>query len=150
VASESSENTKVVRTLNWLLRGEISATQTYGLAIPRVTDDRPQDVEILRTIARDHDVAVQQIRAAIERVGGTPDEGSGAWPGVVKTVAGPGKVFGQAAALQALKEAEESSLNDYRKALKQVTDEAGSIIRDNIIPARMKHIDDLAALISRL
>ena len=147
--SEAADKAKVVRTLNWLLRGEISASQTYGLAIPQVAD-RPQDVEVLRAIAREHDAAVESIRAAIKEAGGKPDDGATAWPGVVRSVTGPGKIFVEAAALKALKDAEEHGLNNYRTALDQLNAEAGTLIRTAIIPARVKHIGELEALIARL
>ncbi|MGH7710679.1 MAG: hypothetical protein ACREOG_05315, partial [Gemmatimonadaceae bacterium] len=150
VTLEPRDTTKIVRTLNWLLRSEISATQTYGLAIPQVADNRPDDVEVLRTIAREHDVTVQRFREAIERVGGKPDESTGVWPGFVKTVSGPGKVFMKAAALKALRDGEEHSLNDFRNALPQLNAEAGTMISEALIPARLKHIDELEALIARL
>ncbi|MGQ0641269.1 MAG: DUF2383 domain-containing protein [Gemmatimonadaceae bacterium] len=151
MTTESTDKTKEVRTLNRLLRSEISATHTYGHAIPRVADERPRDVEVLRTIAREHDQAAQSIREVIERAGGTPDATSPTLPSFVKTViGGPAKVFAEAAALKALKDGEEHALNDYRNALEQLNAEAGTLIRESIIPARMKNIDELSAMISRL
>ena len=154
VALESVDNAKVVRTLNSLLRGEISASQTYGLAIPVVADNRPSDTTTLRAIARQHDSAVETIRAAIEKAGGQPDSkpdsSSTAWPSVVKSVSGAGKVFVAAAALKALKEGEQGGLNDYRNALTQLTPETSKLIRESIIPARIKHIDELEDIIARL
>jgi hypothetical protein len=149
MTSSAGNNAKVVRTLNWLLRGEISASHTYGLAIPQVAD-RPADVEVLRTIAKEHETAVESIRAAIERAGGTPEENSTAWPGVVKSVSGPGRVFVEAAALAALRDAEEHGLKDYRNALEQLNAENGTLIRESLIPARLKHIGELEAMIARL
>lgn len=145
-----ADNTKVVRTLNVLLRGEISASQTYGLAIPLVADNAPNDTTTLRAIARQHDAAVETIRAAIEKVGGKADSGATVWPSVVKTVVGAGKVFVAAAALKALKEGEEGGLNDYRTALSQVSPETSKLIRESLIPARIKHIGELEEIIARL
>ena len=150
VTLDSVDNSKVVRTLNWLLRGEISAAQTYGLAIPIVADNTPSDTTTLRAIAKQHDTAVETIRAAIEKAGGKPETASSAWPSVVKTVSGAGKVFVAAAALKALKEGEEGGLNDYRNALAQLSPETSKLIRESIIPARIKHIDELEQIIGRL
>jgi hypothetical protein len=149
MTSEASDKAKVVRTLNWLLRGEISTSHTYGLAIPQVAA-RPGDVEVLRTIAKEHENAVESIRAAIERAGGTPEENSTAWPSPVKPVTGPGRVFVEAAALKALRDAEEHGLKDYRHALEQLNAENGALIREALIPARLKNIDELEAMIARL
>ena len=73
---------RVVRILNSLLRSEISATETYSQAIPKVASD----VEVLREIAREHGQAVSDLRAAIKSVGGVPDETSGIWPALPSKV----------------------------------------------------------------
>ncbi len=145
------DTSKVVRTLNSLLRSESSATESYSQAIPRVGGSRPSDVEVLRTIAKEHVRVVQKIRAAIERVGATPDESSGVWPAFnKKPVDGPGKVFGDAVTLQALRDGEERGLEDYREALERVNDTTGALIAEEIIPARVKHIRTLDDILSRL
>lgn len=108
------------------------------------------DVEVLRTIAQDHGRAVKTIRSEIERHGGKPEETSGVWPALTKTVDGPASVFGDAVALKALKDGEERGLEDYRAALTRVNNDTGEFIAQALIPAQEKHIRKLDEIISRL
>ena len=149
MAPGHADKAKVVRTLNSLLRSEISATESYSQAIPRVAR-HANDVEVLRTIAKEHGSAVRTIRSEIERHGGTPEESSGVWPAFTKTVDGPASVFGDAVALQALKDGEERGLEDYRDALQSVNEATGEFIVRSLIPAREKHIRKLDEIIARL
>lgn len=149
MAQGHADKSKVVRTLNSLLRSEISATESYSQAIPRVAR-HASDVEVLRAIAKEHGTAVRSIRSEIERHGGKPEETSGVWPALTKTVDGPASVFGDAVALQALKDGEERGLVDYRDALQRVNDTTGEFIARSLIPAQEKHIRKLDEIIARL
>lgn len=150
MTTSSSETPAAVRALNSLLRTEISATETYSQVIPRLTGGFAMDVGLLRTIAREHSHAVQRIRAEIKHAGGTPDEASGVWPAITKTVDGPAKVFGYAAALNALKESETRALEDCRKALRHVNGSTGILISESLIPERLKHIEQLDSMLAKL
>jgi rubrerythrin len=144
---QPAEPEKVVRVLNSLLRSEISATETYTQAIPRVQTD----AGVLREIAREHGQAVSDLRAAIQSVGGTPEESSGVFPALpAKAVFGPAQVFAEAAMLTALREVEERGLGDYRDAVRRLNGASLRWISENLIPAQMKHISDLEELLSRL
>ncbi len=149
MAQGHADKSKVVRTLNSLLRSEISATESYSQAIPRVAR-RASDVELLRAIAKDHGTAVKTIRSEIERHGGKPEETSGVWPALTKRIDGPASVFGDAVALQALKDGEERGLEDYRDALQRINDTTGEFIARSLIPAQEKHIRKLDEIIARL
>lgn len=142
-----AEPERVIRILNSLLRSEISATETYSQAIPRVASE----VEVLREIAREHGQAVSQLRETIKNVGGVPDETSGVWPALPPKVAdGPAQVFGEAATLQVLKDVEERGLGDYQDALKRLNGSARGWISDNVIPSQIQHISRIEHLLSRL
>jgi hypothetical protein len=130
-----------------LLRAEITASESYTQAIPRFSTD----VEILREIAREHGQAVSDLREAIQGVGGVPDETSGIFPSMPsKPVFGPARVFGEAAALQALKEVEERGLGEYQDALKRLDGEDEGWISGKFIPAQLKHISSIEGLIAQL
>ncbi|MGH7694448.1 MAG: DUF2383 domain-containing protein [Gemmatimonadaceae bacterium] len=145
--SQSAEPERVVRILNSLLRSEISATESYMQAIPRFSSD----VEALREIAREHGQAVTELRAAIQRAGGIPDESSGVFPALpLKMVNGPAQVFGDAAALKALKDVEERALDEYQDAIQRLDGSGISWISDTLIPAQIKHISRIDAQIALL
>jgi hypothetical protein len=68
-----------VEQLNSLLRGEISAKETYTQAIERIGIEGRDDAEVLREIAREHTGAVERLRDAVRLAGGTPAKSSGMW-----------------------------------------------------------------------
>lgn len=119
------QTTTDTTTLNSLLRGEMSAIETYRQALEKLRHDNEPGVEELRAIQRDHRDAADALWHYIERFGGKPSEGSGPWGTFAKAVEGTARLFGDTAALKALKEGEEHGLKDYADAL-----EDGSLAPD--------------------
>jgi uncharacterized protein (TIGR02284 family) len=104
-------------TLNSLLRGEMSAIETYRQALEKITDEAAAGVEKLRAIKRDHRDAADELWHHVGSQGEKPAEGSGAWGAFAKAVEGTAKVFGNVAALNALKEGEVHGQRVYQAAL---------------------------------
>ncbi len=126
--------------LNRLLRGELAATETYQQALSKVGNE-PRAAE-LRRIHDEHRTAANELRQHIHGHGGQPDQGSGAWGAWAKTVEGSAKIFGNAAAVKALKEGEEHGVKDYEDALNDA-DLAGDckeLIRNRLLPLTRGHI----------
>lgn len=137
-----------VNALNGLLRGEMSAIETYRQALEKAgTEPGAQD---LHRFAKDHRDAADQLWHHIEQHGGKPSEGSGAWGSWAKAVEGTAKLFGNAAALKALKEGEEHGLKDYQSALenKGMAPECLALIR-NLLAKQREHIAGLDRLIAQ-
>ena len=135
--------------LNSLLRGEISAVETYKQAIEKVDDEHTSEATALRAIAQEHGEHAQALRDEIRRLGGEPDDSSGAWGAWAKTVEGTAKIFGDTSALKALKEGEEHGLKDYGEALDDLDEPARTLIRDRLIPAQQRHVELLNGMISK-
>jgi uncharacterized protein (TIGR02284 family) len=129
-----------IDTLNSLLRGEIAATETYQQALDKVSDE-PEAVH-LRRIHGEHRDAANTLRQHIHQFGGQPDQGSGAWGTFAKAVAGTAKIFGDTAALKALKEGEEHGLKEYEEALEEgdLPMECQTLIRTQLLPQTRDHI----------
>ena len=138
-----------VGQLNSLLRGEISAQETYTQAIERLAIDGRSEVEVLRQIAREHSGAVERLRDAITRAGGEPAESSGVWGAFARSVEGTAKSLGDKAAIKALKEGEEHGLKDYREAVDDVEPSIRQIIVADLIPAQERHIQQLDTLLAQ-
>ena len=68
-----------VSQLNSLLRGEISAAETYRMAIDRVASDSSANAGLLREIQEEHGRAAQAMRDRIRELGGEAVDSSGAW-----------------------------------------------------------------------
>jgi uncharacterized protein (TIGR02284 family) len=138
-----------IDTLNSLLRGELAATETYQQALAKVGDSGPGSAE-LRQIHVEHREAANTLREHVRKHGGTPDHGSGAWGVFAKAVEGTAKLFGNAAALKALKEGEERGIKDYENALNDATLPADcqTLIRTQLLPQTQSHIPVLDRLMS--
>jgi len=112
-----------IEQLNGCLRGEISAAETYKMAIDRLSGaERPAEVARLHDLQREHGMAARQLRERIVALGGAAADGSGAWGAFAKTVQGTADLFGDAAALKSLKEGEEYGLNEYEQLLTDAGD----------------------------
>jgi uncharacterized protein (TIGR02284 family) len=141
---------KSVDQLNSLLRGEISAVETYQQAIEKVGDEHASDATALRAIAQEHGEDARALRKAIEQLGGEADDSSGAWGAWAKTVQGVAKLFGDASALKALKEGEEHGLKDYEEAIDDVDDASRTLIVSRLIPNQKRHIATLDGMITKI
>ena len=133
-------STKAIDRLNELLRGELAATETYQQALAKVGDD-PAAAD-LRQIHREHREAANTLRQHVHKVGGKPDQGSGAWGAFAKTIEGGAKLFGNTAAIKALKEGEETGICSYEKSLdsNELPAECQTLIRSQLLPQTRAHI----------
>ena len=141
---------QTVRQLNSLLRGEISAAETYRMAIDKVvgSDETGANVGLLREIQEEHGRAAQEIRDRIQELGGEASDSSGAWGAWAKTVQGTMNLFGDASSLKALKEGEEHGLKDYQEAIDDVDPSSRQLINNQLIPSQQRHINLLDQLIN--
>lgn len=147
--TDEKEPNEAVGQLNSLLRGEISAKETYVQAIEKLGTGGRADVEVLREIAREHSDAVDRLREAVRGAGGTPAGSSGVWGTFAQAVEGTAKAFGDAAAIKALKEGEEHGLKDYESALQNVDAGSRQLISSSLIPAQRRHIQRLDSLLAQ-
>ena len=148
-SAEMGDSGEAVTQLNSLLRGEISAAETYRMAIDKVADsDNVANAGLLREIQEEHGRAAQGIRDRIRELGGEASDSSGAWGVWAKTVQGTMNLFGDASSLKALKEGEEHGLKDYQEALDDVDATSAQLIQNQLIPAQQRHINLLDQLIN--
>ena len=139
---------EAVRQLNSLLRGEISAAETYRMAIDKVADSNAPNAGLLREIQEEHGRAAQGIRDRIRELGGEPSDSSGAWGAWAKTVQGTMNLFGDASALKSLKEGEEHGLKDYQEGVDDIDMSSAELVQNQLIPAQQRHINLLDQLIN--
>jgi uncharacterized protein (TIGR02284 family) len=132
--------------LNSLLRGELSAVETYDQAMKKVED--PTVLTDLQRIRGEHAEAAVRLRDQVVRFGGTPSESSGPWGTFAAAVTGTAKTFGPGTALAALKQGEEHGINEYDDALKNegVNPECKDLIRTDLLPRCRRHVTDLDRL----
>jgi bacterioferritin (cytochrome b1) len=137
--------------LNSLLRGEISAAETYRMAIDRVAgSDSPANAALLREIQEEHGRAAQALRDRIRELGGQATESSGAWGAWAKTVQATMNLFGDSSSLKALKEGEEHGLKDYNDAGSALDATSQELVQNQLIPQQRRHIDLLEQIINAM
>lgn len=131
---------------NKLLRGELSAVETYNQAIEKFSGSGESN--ILVELRGEHEHSVRELSAHVSAMGGTPDSDSGPWGTFAEAVEGSAKMFGESAALIALIEGEKHGIDEYKDALAdpEVMEEAKDSIRENLLPRLFDHVTVLERL----
>jgi uncharacterized protein (TIGR02284 family) len=133
--------------LNRLIRGELSAIETYRQALDKMKDG-PEATE-LHAMMVEHRTAAQTMREHVKERGGEPADGSGPWGTWAKFVQGAAQMFGAASALKALKEGEEHGIKEYEAFLNDETadQECKDLVRTRLLPQAQSHLPILDRLI---
>lgn len=136
-----------VDQLNSFLRGELSAVETYRMALDKLDRTSPTRLEIDECM-RSHQERVTALREAIIQLGGTPADSSGPWGVFAKAVEGTAKAFGDKAAIAALEEGEDHGLRDYRDELDDddLDMQSKSFLTSRLLPAQQATHDRMSAL----
>jgi uncharacterized protein (TIGR02284 family) len=141
---------ELVDDLNKLLRGELSATETYRQALDKIGDQYGKDAKFqqLAEMQRDHGQAAQELRSLIQRLGGTPSTDSGAWGTWAKTVMGAARVLGDRTALNALQSGERSGCDDYQDIIRadHTTADVRSVL-ESFLLRNQDHVQQLDRMI---
>ena len=133
---------KTIDKMNEFLRGEVSAVETYDLALGKTK--HTELVESLQQLRDDHAQRVALIRQQIRTWGGEPSEGSGVWGTFTKAVQAGADLLGDATAIAALEEGEDHGLRMYRDALNDTDlDDVAfkSFVSTVLLPAEQKSHD---------
>ncbi len=146
---------EAIRQLNSFLRGEISAAETYRIALEKIdapsdasTKDLSQSSGLLHEIQQEHGRAIHALRDRIKELGGQPSDSSGAWGAWAKMTTNVSSLFGDAGSLKILKEGEEHGLKDYESGLDDVDMTSAELVQNQLIPAQQRHINLLDQLLS--
>lgn len=107
--------TECVEKLNGLLKGELSAVETYRQALEKTQDARIK--EELKACHACHAGRVDTLVEKVKEMGGKVPENSGAWGAFAKFIEGSATVFGDRASIAVLEEGEDKGLADYKKLL---------------------------------
>jgi uncharacterized protein (TIGR02284 family) len=144
----TQNNEQTIDQLNSFLRGELSAVETYRQALSTVESVPHRST--LELCARSHQSRAELLRQEVERRGGAPAEGSGAWGTFVKAVEGTAKVIGEKGAIAALEEGEDHGRDDYRRDLQKLDPAARQLIETRVLPEQLRTHDAISALKKQL
>jgi uncharacterized protein (TIGR02284 family) len=145
--SNAATTTQTVDQLNHLLRGELSAVETYEQSLSKF-EEYPAAAQELRRIRDDHRETSQVLREHVTKFGGTPSDGSGPWGGFAQAVTGTAKLLGPDTTLAALKRGEEHGINEYREALDKegLPAECQELIFTRLVPRCQEHLANLDSI----
>lgn len=146
--SPTTIHEKCAAVCNGLLRGELSAIETYDQVIDKFAG-QSETSELVR-IRDEHRGAVERLRANVVKMGGTPTDDSGAWGTFANAITSIANLLGDDSAISTLKQGEEHGQRDYEAALndKDVLPECRQMIRDELLPKVCEHIAKLDTLAS--
>lgn len=135
-----------IKVCNSLLRGELSAVETYEKAIAKYGNE-PVLAELQR-IRNEHSQSVARLQQNVREMGGMPDTDSGAWGTFANTIQAAANLFGAESAIEALQRGEEHGRRDYQDALEddEVMPGCKDMIRDELLPRVNRHIATLERL----
>jgi hypothetical protein len=119
--------------LNSFLRGELSAVESYQLALDHLSPSSPARTS-LETCMQSHSARVDTITDMIRRLGGEPADGAGAWGAFTKAVEGTASALGDKAAIAALEQGEDHGLNDYVSDVNKLDADARELVVSTLLP----------------
>ena len=131
--------------LNSFLRGEMSAVETYRMALDKLDRTSTARDELLINL-KSHEDRVMALQDAIVAAGGTPAKGSGPWGTFAKIVEGAAKTLGEKVAVAALEEGEDHGLKDYKADVDELEPACRQLVMSQLIPQQQQTHDRLSAL----
>ena len=124
-----------VSTLNRLLRGELSAVETYNQAIKQLAQEPIRDLVENRD---DHARRVGVLTRHVSELGGKPESTSGVWGSFAKLVEKGASLAGRKAIIATLEEGEDRGLADYRKATDDLDSALRNVVDTELMPAQKR------------
>lgn len=137
---------KCIETCNELLRGELSAIETYDQALEKFAVE--PEAKQLRMLRQEHSESVQKLSENIRNMGGEPSNDSGAWGTFTKIIQGAAKLMGENSALGSLKMGEEKGKSMYEDALEDdsLLPECKIMIQSELLPRQKQHLSTLQSM----
>ncbi len=120
--------------LNALLRGEMSAVETYDQAIRKASCDKLSAT--LCQCRLDHAKRVELLTSRILELGGEPSKDSGIWGAFARLMEGGAVAFGDKAAVDILEEGEDHGLEAYRHEMSQLDGTLLQLVETQLMPAQ--------------
>ena len=133
--------------INDMLQGEIAAAETYQQTLGQAGNAPGADD--LRRLHREHSEAASRLQQYVRTLGGESSQGSQTWGAFARAVEGAAMLFGNAAALKALKAGEERGVATYEEALtnKHLPEEFLEFVRTSLLPQTRSHVEVLDRLL---
>lgn len=138
-----------IQACNKLLRGELSAIETYTHALGKCEEQVM--VRTLGQIREDHEQNANILRFHLSSLGAVPASGSGTWGAFANTVEGAAALLSDYAAIAALIGGEKHGIREYESVLENphVKEEIKVRLRDENLPRLRDHVISLEVITGR-
>ena len=136
MATANTNSTKSIDELNNLLQGEISAVETYRIALEKLTDGGLRDT--LDACLRSHSQRVDVLKQKVIANGGVPTETSGAWGVFARSAETVSASLGDKNGVATLENGEDHGLKSYQVDTDKLTAEARSVINNDLLPLQLE------------
>jgi demethoxyubiquinone hydroxylase (CLK1/Coq7/Cat5 family) len=135
-----------IAACNKLLRGELSAIETYSQAIARFGTGG--DRGALRHLLAVHEDSASRLRQHIAEMGGQPSFEAGVWGDFAQALEGTALVLGASPALAILQAGEEHGVREYEAALDDpaMMEDIKGTIRQHNLPRAHENVNTLLRL----
>lgn len=129
-----------MKQVDELIRGEISAVESFDTVINKIKD--AGELTKLSELRQDHQRAVENLKKFAGGNWEGKTDSSGPWGTFTTAFAGGASLFGDKAAVNALKIGEQHGLNEYKEALNDegIRPEVKELIRSELIPNQERHL----------
>lgn len=146
----SAELSTTLTFLNTLLRGELSAVETYELALRQFAFDQDTTAR-LRACLRSHLRRSEALRRAVCRQGGLPSELCGIWGSLARVLELPARARSPASAIEALHRGETYARRDYEAGADQGTlaPPARDLVWTRLAPEQRQTLATLTRVLAR-
>lgn len=121
-----------LESLNTLLKGELSAVESYDKALEKV--QRSKVAELLTQAKNSHAERADRLRDAIVKSGGDPIDSPGTWGSFAKMVTSTASQMGDSAIVAALEEGEDLGSNEYEWKILNIHGDNRKLVRDELWP----------------
>ena len=125
-----------ISALSELQSGEISAVESYDLAIKKIRD--AELIPTLETCRNAHAQRERILKDLLHDLGAAPRKGSGWWGGLAHAVESSAAWLGDRTAVAVLSAGEEYGSSQYQAHLSALGQHAWKIVHDELMPAQKK------------
>jgi demethoxyubiquinone hydroxylase (CLK1/Coq7/Cat5 family) len=136
----SSQHDERIAICDKLLRGELSAIESYTQALVKFGNH--DDKKPLEQILASHENSASRLRQHIAEMGGMPSVSSGMWGDFATALESSAAMLGESPALAVLQAGEEHGIRQYEEALNdpRVTEDFKTVIRQHLLPTVQENV----------
>lgn len=136
-----------MKQVDELIRGELSAIRSFDVALERLNDESER--QQLSMMREDHVKAVDTLKRYSENELEAGTQSSGPWGAFTQAFTGGASLFGDKAAIKALKVGEEHGRKEYQEALRNgdIDSSLREVITNELLPAQERHIRTIESYI---